>query len=404
MGMSLRIVHLVLSSYSRQFLARTIVKACLLVLLAEAIYLSQRFTSLLNILIDQGANLFRIIPLLASVSPELYLALPLAVMIATYWAALRSREERELIALASGGQSIVPLIRAAMILATLTFVVSSTVSGFINPYAHFWFRWTRDTIRYESLRTGSLRGHFLHFPNYTIYQFPEANADTDHALFIKEIVSDSHYKIINADRSELITADRDPSITVRLLGVTVNKFPNPNEPWIANDADQTPNSADLTCNDCRNGVTSLKTPLITKDIDIKGLVHSGPRGIALDEWTTPELFGLTSPPIIQDKTQAMVEGNKRLTRAGLCFLAPFVSLLALVYTTRRSRLFALPFACAAIMCGDIAATYLIAKLAANTAMLSLSAVLMTTMMLMILLIRQIVARQNLVIFPALGRS
>jgi lipopolysaccharide export LptBFGC system permease protein LptF len=263
-------------------------------LLAEGIYLSQRFTSLLNAVIDQGASLIKIVPLLSWTAPELYLALPLVVLVSLYWSSLRSREQLEFVALASGGQSIAPLIRCATSLGILSLTLNLVLSGAINPYAKFWFRRDQEILRYDALRGGHTIGHFITFPNYTVYIFPQTQTDSEkQPVFIKQIVDNNNYRIINANRVDLIGGNQDEQITVRILGVTANEFPNLNEAWAANQTEQKSDISGVRCDGCPAGVRSLRTPVVTESFDVRGLVHFEPRGATTDEWTTSELMGLT---------------------------------------------------------------------------------------------------------------
>jgi len=142
-----------------------------------------------------------------------------------------------------------------------------------------------------------------------------------------------------------------------------------------------------------------------KELDLSDLVHFEPRGATLEEWTTPELLGWMAAPGHHDANpDATLEVLHRLARALLCFLAPFLAWLILTLTTRRSLAFALPAACAVLMCADIMFSQLISFAARSGAGVATLALVAVAMGLLALLVRQIVVRQQLIVFPALARS
>jgi lipopolysaccharide export system permease protein len=393
------------SLYAGRLFARTVLEVCLLAVLVEAIYLSERSISILRMIIDEPIGLASVIPLLAWSAPEVHLALPIAVLIAVYRVILRRRERLEFIALASGGQSTFPLIRSTTAVALLALVSSLLISGFLYPYSKFAFRKDVDDIHYQALRAGSAPGQFLFFPNYAIYVFPAKNAQADRPIFIKQIVDDKTYRIVNADRTELIDGPQPGWMTIRMIGVTVNNLPNVDEPLKTSEQERQVDLGDLFCNGCGDRIKSVRTVSLIRRLDLNNLVHFEPRGVTLDEWMTPELLGLAAAPGGRGmEPDAAIEAVHRFARSLLCFLAPFLAWLTLTATTRRSQAFALPVACVTLMCADIAFSQMISRLATGRADLVAIALVAVTGALVVLLVRQIIARQHLAVFPALARS
>jgi lipopolysaccharide export system permease protein len=393
------------SLYTGRMFARTILEVCLLALLIEGVFLSERSISILKMIIDEPIGLANFVPLLAWTAPEVHLALPIAVLIAVYRVILRSRERLEFIALASGGQSTFSLIRSTSVVALLAFLFSLLISGFVYPYSKFAFRSDVDDIRYQALRAGSTPGQFLYFPNYTIYIFPSEKTQMERPIFIKQIVDNKTYRIVNAERTDLIDGPAIGGLTIRMVGVTVNNFPNVDESWTATEPERKTDARDLFCNGCGDGIKSLRTVSLMKELDINNLVHIEPRGITLDEWTTPELLGLTSAPGDRDiKPDASIEAGRRFARSLLCLLAPFLAWLTLTFTRPGSLAFALPVACVTLMCGDIAFSQMISMFAAGRAGILALVLVAVTFVLVVLLVRQLIARQHLIVFPALARS
>jgi lipopolysaccharide export system permease protein len=393
------------SLYSGRLFVRTILEVCLLAVLVEAIFLSERSISILRMIIDEPIGLANFVPLLAWTAPEVHIALPIAVLIAVYRMILRSRERLEFIALASGGQSAFPLLLSSVLVALLVLVSSLLISGVVAPYAKFSFRHDVDEVRYEALRAGSKPGQFLNFPNYTIYVFPSAKGQARRPVFVKQIIDDKTYRIVNSAQTDLIDGPQAGHMTIRMFDVTINNLPNQNARWSARRPERFADAGNLLCSGCENGMQSLRTVSLVKELDLGDLVHFAPRGDTLEEWTTPELLGWTAAPGDRSPMpDAKLEALHRLAHALLCFLAPFLAWLILTLTTRRSLAFALPAACAVLMCADIMFSQLISVAARSGAVVATLSLIIAAMGLFALILRQIVARQQLIVFPALARS
>lgn len=391
------------SLYTVRLFGRTVLEVCLLALLIEGLYLSERFIHILEMIIDQPIGLGNLLPLLAWTAPEVHLALPLAVLIAVYRVILRCREQREFIVLASSGQSTFPLVGTATMVALLALVASLLISGVVYPYAKFAFRSDIFGIRYQALRAGSTPGQFVYLPNYTIYIWPSEKALSERPIFVKQIVSQDTVRVVNAERFELVDLRDTGRLIVRMVGVTANDFPNLNEAWTSSEPEGKVDARDVFCTGC--GVKSLRTVSVVKELDIKNLVPFETRGVTVDEWMTPELLGLMSAPGGHElKGGALTEAVRRFARSLLCFLAPFLAWLALTFTRRSSQAFALPAACAVLMCGDIGFSQAISAFApVNAGVLAILLVVVAAALVAVL-VRQVVARQHLVIYPALARS
>jgi lipopolysaccharide export system permease protein len=389
--------------YTKRLFVRTGLEICLLAALVEGLYLSERFISILKIVIDKPVGLENVLPLLAWSAPEVHLALPLAILVATYRVVLQYRENREFIALASGGMGTFPLMQFAGAVSIAAFVSSSLIAGELAPYAKFAFRDDIHSIQYQALRAGSTPGEFLFFPNLAIYVWPSGGGPT-RPIFIKQILDDRTYRIVNSRNVELIDHSSQGLLVLDLLGVTMNDFPNQDERWTAAGPQADADNHDITCQACKPQFRSMFSDSIVKVVDLVKLVPSAPRGMTLDEWTTPELLGWVSPPGEQKLGVGDIsEVMRRLARALLCCLMPFLAWVTLTFTTRRSQAFALPLACIGVMCADIVFSQLVAQLSTYGALVLSIILVSTACSLLALSISQIIFRQHLLIFPAMGR-
>jgi lipopolysaccharide export system permease protein len=390
--------------YIGRVFVRTVLEICLLVLLVEGLYLSERFISILKTIIDQPVGLANAVPLLIWTAPEVQLALPLAVLIATYRVVLQYRENREFIAFASGGQGPSAFLIFAGLIGLSTLLCSMLISGEITPHAKFAFREKLNAVRYEALLAGSSPGQFLYFPDYTIYVWPTDGA-AGRPIFVKQTRDDKSYRIMNAKQAGIIDESANGYLVIGVRGVTISDFPNESEGWTAPDPKSVAKAAESFCTDCGSSpFNTAHADSLVKTLEIENLVPNKPRGVAPDEWTTMELLGWVSAPSGPRPDSAGFEAMRRFARALLCFIAPFLAWLTLTFTTQRSQVFALPLACAAVMVIDIGFSQIITHLSTSGAVLSLAILLAVTSALLATLIAQIFARQQRLIFPALGRS
>jgi lipopolysaccharide export system permease protein len=396
--------YLLSSVYTSRLLVWSIRELGLLILLIEGLYLSERFIHILEMIIDQPISFLVVVPLLLWTAPELHIALPIVVAIAVYRVILRCREQREFMVLASSGQGISSLLGASVFVAVAAFALSLLISGFVFPWAKFAFRSDIFQIRYEAIRAGSTPGQFIEFPNYTIYIWPPSAGQPANAVFAKQIIDNQTIQVINAERVDLINQPGSSQIAVRMIGVTKNEFPNLNEHWISTKGEKTDLKSN-SCGDCKSGIKSVRTVSVVKELDIDDLVSLDKRGVTLDEWTTPELSGLTASPVgYAWRNDASVELLRRFARSLLCILAPFVGWLTLTFTTRYSQAFALPIACAVFMCCDIGFSQLISRFGPGRTIDIAAALIAVTVAVLVISIKLILGREHLAVTPALARS
>jgi lipopolysaccharide export system permease protein len=391
--------------YILRVFIRTVLEIGLLVLLVEGLYLSERFISILKTIIDQPVGLVNAVPLLIWTAPEVQLALPLAVLIATYRVVLQYRENREFIAFASGGQGPSAFLMFAALIGMSGWLCSMVISGEITPHAKFAFREKLNAVRYEALLAGSSPGQFVFFPDYTIYVWP-TDGVSGHPIFVKHPLDEKTYRIMNAEQAGVIDESTNGYLAINVRGVTVSDLPNEGEKQSApSDLAPAAKVADSFCKDCGSSpFNTTRADSFVKTVEIDNLVPNQPRGVSSDEWTTMELLGWVSAPDGARPNAAGIEAMHRFSRSLLCFIAPFLAWLTLTFTTQRSQIFALPLACGAVMVIDIAFSQIITLLPTDGVLLSLPILLVVTSGLLGGLIVQIFARQQRLIFPAMGRS
>jgi lipopolysaccharide export system permease protein len=95
---------------------------------------------------------------------------------------------------------------------------------------------------------------------------------------------------------------------------------------------------------------SIKVQHYERDFELADMFRLEPRGVEPREWYSDELLGLSRVPVGRDADLSeKIEVINRVSAALTCLLAPFLAILALLFTGRISQIIALPTACGSIL-------------------------------------------------------
>ncbi len=123
---------------SRLLGKRTLRTVLGLLVLIEAIFMAESFTTLMETVVRNGGSVWDLALLLSLKTPEVIdFALPLALLIGIYFAIIGAREENELIVCAAAGVSWTAIPRFALLLGLVGFVASIVVAGYLTPAAKY---------------------------------------------------------------------------------------------------------------------------------------------------------------------------------------------------------------------------------------------------------------------------
>jgi len=383
-------------AYCRRLFLQSLLQILVLAVAILGIFLAERSLSILNMIIDEPVSLMTAIPLLALSSTDLYLAVPLVVLIGVYLVVLRSRERRELVVLASSGQSMLPLSCVTAIIGLLAGLFSLMLSGYVNPKAQYAFRVDRELLRYAALFGGGSSGRFYQVQDYSIYVLPRENEGTARPIFIRQKLGDGQ-RVITADRAEIAHDPQSATVAIELTDAVMHTFAGSTRPVVAA-------AQDPACSGCIKAVSTVRIGTLTQKMNIAELGRIGKRGSTLDEWTTAELLGWAASPRDKASTSdTAAEVGDRVSRALLCFFAPFLAWLAVSVTSRRTLIVALPLCCGVLLGIDVALSRLSSTLAAypGRAGWVLGAIAIG---LIVLMGRLTAGRQDAILRPALARS
>ena len=128
------------------------------------------------------------------------------------------------------------------------------------------------------------------------------------------------------------------------------------------------------------------------------------RGSKSAEWSSSELLAISPPPGDISNLDRTRELMNRFARGLLCLCAPFIALLAVGYTTRRSRPFVLSAACGLILSIDVLSLTIVRVVAPAGAAATAVGLIAFFVVVLIPTVWQINARQSAIIMPALAKA
>jgi len=386
--------------YARRFFAGVAGLVLTVMVLFEAVFIAERFPMVFREVFQHHADPRDMIWLMLCNSTQVVdLALAIAVLVGTYWVALRMRENRELLVLTAAGTGPSQIIALSLAVAAVAMIVSLTVSGVIDPAARFSEREVLFQAEFRGMRTGINTGQFYKFADRTAYA-PARRQGGDPALlnqtrglFVYEDMADGKFRVVTADHASLDGPDAAGRILLRLGGFTSQIFDPTGKP----------------CTDCTattvTGISRLAMLAgdITQAMKADQLLSFEPRGANADEMTVFDQFAANLRSVDRRHRDDMRLLGERLARGFLCLLAPLIALASVGLTNRISNYFVLPLACMALMSLNVTSTWLIRVVVPLDPWGALRAPLLLTLAIAALLLAQIYRTEGKLAGPQLGR-
>ena len=119
-----------------------------LIILIEAIYLAEEFTTLMSFIVANGGGVWDTLILSLLKTPEIIdFTLPIAIMIALYFAILSVRDSNELMICAAAGVSWWQIPRFAGLIGIVCALISIGFAGYISPISKHWHRITAQSLQ-----------------------------------------------------------------------------------------------------------------------------------------------------------------------------------------------------------------------------------------------------------------
>jgi lipopolysaccharide export LptBFGC system permease protein LptF len=340
-------------SYVLWITAQVALRFLILVLLVESLFLSEHFLDILRGFSGEISSVGKLIFLVGLSAPAVYFALPVVTVVAVYLVVLKCREQRELIVWASTGLGSRQIVTLGCAWGITALLISLFVTGIILPYSQFAFRSNLHAFRKEILRTGGATSHFYYFPGMTVYEWPRNSHSRPDSLFVYQRKDAQLERVITITAATIAGSGQPSDLNLSFKDVLAVDLPDFNTP-LGSGSDHVSEVTNRICGECTSADNSvLRAHNYAQSLDLDQLLPLQPRGAASAEWTTAELIGITVAPNGLPKLERRSELMDRITRSILCLIAPFVALLAVALTSRRTQPFALVLACCAVLCLDV---------------------------------------------------
>ena len=348
----------------RQFLRDSLRLGLFVMLLVEAVFLSERFPMVFRDVLRNHAGLPEALVIYALAVPQIFdLSLPMALLVATYMAVLQMRENRELLVLGAAGMGPWHLIAPGIAMAMMACVTSLFVSGIVNPFSLYAQRAILFKAEYKALTVGRSTGQF-YFLNDRVMFAPRQSDPGSHLkrnVFIREPDGPGRFRVILAGSAHVAGGEVNGYIPLKLDDVAWRVFCfDPTVSACADDSEAATFSAQST----------------DQNVVLSDVLPFAARGYDGTELTSVELAlaGHHTGQIAPD-TQIKVLGE-RIGRGLLCVMAPMLAIISVCLTTRRTLYLALPAACIVLMSFNVSTEWII-RFMDNGHAGAISAVLLT---------------------------
>jgi lipopolysaccharide export system permease protein len=381
--------------FFRSLMAGVFGRVMVIMLLVEGIFLGEKFPELFSNVFDRNGGLRDVLLLLACATPEIFdLALALALLLAVYQTLLRSRENREILVIAGAGTGTFEFVAFLLVIGLVGLFGSMLISGLVQPAAQYAKRVVLFDAEYHALLHGGGDGQFYAFPGHTLYVGAQSGQPASPRVFIEERNADHTYAI-TSDAARLSQARAEGQLVLSLTGVRVVAF------------DGTPGEGSSAVASMHPAGSSADPLLIegssaTQRLSLSELIPFQTRGGTTDEMT---IFAL-----IQRALGSVAGGQKEVRAFGdllaqslLSLFAPLLAAAALCLTNRKTQAFASPAALLLLVVANLLMVATVRFLANFGVSALLTAMVFTSVVIVVGLTTLIRRMQNNMILPMLGR-
>ena len=361
--------------------------------LVLVVFLSERLTTLVEMLIKRDAPLSDLPLVLALTAPEIVItAMPLALLIGIYRALLDARDGGETVVLAGAGVGPWGLTKSLVGFGLAAALVVVVVAGWVDPLA----RTTRDRLfldagrkmLLEAVRTGLARDKVETLEGYAFVS-PSAAGGDGRRLLVFLPRTDGVERIVSATDYGLTEIESERRYHLNLRGVTVS------------DLTVVAPKGDRGAPPPSTG-SGFRLGTLDRDIDLDKVLRE--QQLAdLPEYR--DLITLIRSAVTAAGAKAQgLRGAEILTRAWLSVAAVLMAAIAVSFADGRRRFFALPIAGAAMVVFDLALVRMVRSFGAATATAGLTQGVIAVATLLLVLSAALVWRYPGVVAPRGGRS
>ncbi len=361
--------------------------------LVLVVFLAERLTTLVEMLIKRDAPLSDLPLVLALTAPEIVItAMPLALLIGIFRALLDARDGGETVVLAGAGVGPWGLMKSLIGFGVVAVVGVVFVAGWIDPLA----RATRDRLFLdagrkmvlEAVRNGLSRDKVETLNGYTFVS-PSSGNSEGRRLLVFLPRADGMERIVAATDYELTEIESERRYHLRLRDVTVSDLAL-RAPQL-DDAENPP-----------LGGSGFRLGTVARDIDLDKALRE-PALADLPEYRNLVALVRTAVSEAARKAQGL-RAAEIITRAWLSLAAVLMAAIAVSFADGRRRFFALPIAGATMVVFDLALVRMVRSFGATGATTGLAQGAAAVTCLLVVLAAALVWRYPGVVAPRGGRS
>ncbi|MDF0600030.1 LptF/LptG family permease [Psychromarinibacter sp. C21-152] len=345
-----------------------------LLVLIEAIFIADTFTSTLEGVIRLGGTAFDLLRVLILGSPEVIaFALPIVLFLGLYFAVTQARDANELVICAAASEPWQRIPRLALTLGTLGFALSLLISGLITPLSNYALRLTYGELQarllVEQLTSPAREAVLREFDGRAVIATPPSDPETAPeaargGLFVFRPGGGGRWTASIADNWSVEGPDDNGVFRIRLEDFREYRGRAGAAPTAETGpriSSQLPSALQFA----QINVENFEIDFTVEDIlAARDQVRAFGERYLFDEdgpLAGPERV-LSDGRTVAAPTRAFGE---MLARALLCLVAASVALAAAVWSgTRQGRFAALPAGLIAVLACDVAARAILGEAAA----------------------------------------
>lgn len=337
---------------TRLLARRTTRTVVALLVLVEAIFLAESFTTILEEAVRNGGSVFDVALLLALKLPEVIdFALPLAIMLGLYVALTAARDANELIVCAAAGVpwTRVPLFAGGV--GAIALCISLLFAGILTPMSSYALRLSLTGLKarlvVQEITAPGQRNSLRNLEGRTIIATPSQDPDTQRGnLFIYHPEPVDGWRISQADDWTAVGPNDQGGYAVQMHGFRES----------SGTAKQ---GTDLQADEPESIAEALQSltvavNTVTLDFRMEDLVKTAKTVRRDNETLIFDLIGETAGARDVKASSALRRFGELLARALLCPVAALLAVTAAAWASTRAGCFvALPMAAVAVLVCDI---------------------------------------------------
>lgn len=330
--------------FVRSILKEIIGRYLIAFLVLVIVFAVEKFDFIVRLSLEYGLDLRGFVILFLSDLPTVMdMIIPIATIVAFYITILNIRERREFIILAAAGVGSRPVLMLSISTALVAALTSFAVAGFVKPAANYAFRTQYERSLSELVSKGPEGGRFFETPDTVVYTSP-ATSGGERKLRVFGFEGPRVAYVYLSDCARMhIEAGLLYSDT---CATRAYQFKRPNDL-------ETESSAPFVseCPECGDERSRLSIVRITgrrteKAFDLQTLFKTIERD-RIDERSVFELLDNADGTFVSKENA--LRGVKDLLIAAVNVFAVACALVAVAFTTQRTRFFALPLAIALLL-------------------------------------------------------